>query len=95
MSASIPLVGMSKLVADYLASLAKADEEAPYVLRTRAESARRAWRLRVDLAPNIESAGGTFKFFRTLAITAPVYYANRVLELPKEVPHARQQCVYL
>ena len=88
-------VDMPKLVKVYLDALEAADAEAPYVLRTRAESARRAWRLRAEMAPNIEFAGGTFQFLRTLASVAPTYYARRSLELPKEVPHVRQQCVYL
>lgn len=86
---------MPEIVNTYLATLEVEDAQAPYVLRTRAESARRARLLRSGMSRGIEMAGGLNCFLRTLATVAPTYYAKRRLELPKEIPHVRQQCVYL
>jgi hypothetical protein len=86
---------MSKVVGAYLAKLDAADAEAPHVLRTRAESARRAWRLRAEIVDSIEFAGGMFQFMHTLATMAPVRYVKRVSEPPKEVVRASRHCVYL
>lgn len=86
---------MTDIVNVYLATLESEDARAPHVLRTRAESARRARRLRSDMARGIDMAGGLNSFLRTLAVVTPAYYAHRSLELPKEVPNVRQQRVYL